>query len=187
MSTELRPPTGLDKRRAKLHDACVQDLRRVDSVSEEERTAILKRVARNMIKLRSLYTTEDGLPDWKGVTYAYRQEVRDIYSEAGLPPTNNHPVKATLRYHVGNALRTELTADELAEAGLLANAPRERQAWKYKEGANLAEFAKHLTYRMVRTPSEPADDATLEHARELYDRLGQWLRRQEHSSEAEPE
>lgn len=173
------PPTGLDRRRRKLHDEAVALLRRFDGAAEEERTAILKKVASLLIKLRSLYTTADGLPDWRGVTYPYRQEVRDIYAEAGLPPENNHPVKATLRYHVGNALRTELTEDELAEAGLLANAPRERQAWKYKEGANLAEFAKHLTYRMVRTPKEPADEDTIKHARDLHDMLGKWLRDQD--------
>lgn len=102
-------------------------LRRATTAEGQERTRLLRRVADLLVDLRALHTDQDGLPDWRGKTYAYRDLVNDIYSGAGLPKDSGDTTKTALRYHVGNALRDRLSAEELAEVGLSALDPRDRQ------------------------------------------------------------
>lgn len=162
--------------RVRLTKAAVDDLRLLQRLPEDERASVYKRVADSLVALRSLYTTKEGHPDWRGQSWQYRQDVGEIYREAGLPPTGTDPIKTTLRYHIGNALRRNLTEDELREVNLLDTAPKDRIAWRYREGANLAELAKTLVYRIVRAPGKPPEPEVLDGARKIHQMLTDWLR-----------
>lgn len=140
-----------------------------------ERAPLLRRAAGHLVELRGLYTTRDGDPDWRGQSWAYRQAVGEVYAEAGLEPDD--PLKVALRYHIGNALREDLTEEQLEHAGLTLKPPRERMSWRYKRGANNAEFARQLVYRLTRTPAEKPDAATLKHAAKLRDEIDAWTKR----------
>lgn len=102
-------------------------LRRADRSTGAERTRLLRQVADLLVDLRGLHTGTDGLPDWPGRSYAYRDAVRSIYAAAGLPPESSHATKTALRYHVGVALRERLPEETLAAAGLSDLDPRDRQ------------------------------------------------------------
>lgn len=169
--------TKTEQERETIAARAVAELRTAIRTPEDERAPILRRAAGHLVRLRGLYTTKAGDPDWRGQSWDYRQKVGEIYAAAGLDAAGESGVKVALRYHIGNALREDLSEDELEQAGLSPKPPRERTSWRYKEGANQAEFARHLVYRMVRTPAMEPDKETLEHARELRDEIDRWLRR----------
>lgn len=108
-------------------------LRKALTADATERTRLLRTVADLLVDLRGLHTGADGLPDWRGKSFAYRDAVRDIYAGAGLSSESNDTTKTALRYHVGNALRERLSRDDLEAAGLLALDPRDRQQHRRAE------------------------------------------------------
>ena len=167
--------SGATKRHA-LHQRIVAELRKVMRLPDDERAPSLRQIAGLLVELRGFHTTKDGLPDWRGQSWAYRSEVGEIYDEAGLDAAGEGSLKVALRYHIGNALREDLTPEQLEEVGLHVKPPRERTAGRYKKGANDAEFARVLVTRMVRSPGEKPDPLTAKHARALRDQIDSWLR-----------
>jgi hypothetical protein len=109
-----------------LRKAATKYLRAAIRLEPRYRSPEFRRVADILVELRSRYTTGDGTPDWAGNSFAYRQIVADIYSHAGLPADGQSSIKASIRYHVGNALRERVNAEELEDAGLIAETPRQR-------------------------------------------------------------
>ena len=164
-----------DAARESLKSKAAQELRRASRLPEDERAPALREAAGYLVELRSLFTTKAGDTDWRGQSWDYRRAVGEVYGDAGLAPDD--PIKVALRYHIGNALREDLTPEQLEEAGLSARAPRDRMQWRYKKGANNAEFARQLVYRMTRTPALEPDPATLKHAKALHKSLGAWIKR----------
>lgn len=97
--------------------------------SDGEARAIAGRDAAGIIvAARELLITRSGDPDWPGRSHAYREWVREAYDGAHIDPAAVPAVQAAVRYHVGNALRERLTAEQLEAAGLRTLAPRERSA-----------------------------------------------------------
>lgn len=127
-----------DQRR--LMKSATTALRRaIAAESGDERTRAYRATADLLVELRTHFTNSDGEPDMRGTSFPYRDAVRDIYAEAGLTSDPNDPVKAALRYHVGNALRERLSADELVAYGLAKANPRDRQ--RERHGSNDATDA----------------------------------------------
>lgn len=77
--------------------------------------------------LRELHTNRDGAPDLAGRSYAYRQLVSGIYKDAGVTGYSERDrIQSALRYHVGKLLREKYPPDQIVEAGLSPELPRER-------------------------------------------------------------
>lgn len=109
-----------------LRKAAAKYLRAALRLEPRFRSPEFRRVADILVELRARSIDADGNPDWAGNSFAYRQVVADIYSAAGLPPNGQTSIKASIRYHVGNALRERVNAEELKDAGLMTETPRQR-------------------------------------------------------------
>lgn len=102
-----------------------------------DRSAAYRDAARLLVEARRYFVGADGAPDWRGRTYTYRQFVGGVYGDAGVPVGDRSRVSAALRYHVGNALRELLDADELARLGLSEESPLARARVQRAEKADL--------------------------------------------------
>lgn len=113
-----------------------------NAVTGEYDRAAMHSASEALVELRLLYTNRDGMPDLGGSSFEYRQAVGQGLSDAGVTPETRPKVLAALRYHVGNRLRERFTADELADYGMLAKKPAERQQ---AERAHLASIVRVAT------------------------------------------
>lgn len=104
--------------------ALVREYLEVDS----RRTDILRSLSLVVVGLRSSFIGAGGKRDWAGQTPGYRNAVKRIYDEAGIPSDSLNNTQAALRYHIGNTLREFAPARELKAAGLKSESPRERAA-----------------------------------------------------------
>src|SRR4051812_41816767 len=68
--------------------------------TETTKTILLRELARVVVDLRSLFSTEDGRADWAGRSYNYRETVARIYAEAGVPADSVETMQSALRYHI---------------------------------------------------------------------------------------
>lgn len=168
-------PSNTERLVQALQREAVRALRRLPTDDEYEQRRLLRTVADALVKLRALHTTKDGRPDWRGQSWEYRQRVNEIYNEAHVPPEANHPIKASVRYHLGNALRENLTAEELEEAGLNPLTPRDRQYQRFLDHSNLAEFARNLIYHIEVRPNVKAPEGMVAKAEEVANRLNGWI------------
>jgi hypothetical protein len=137
---------GTARRILDLQRAATRELRKAVAAEGADRTHHLRATADLLVDLRGLHVDQEGAPDWRGKTFAYRDLVRGIYAAAGLPPESGDTVKTALRYHVGNALRDRLTPEQLDEVGLSALDPRDRQA---SRRASLGEGAPATPDRLI--------------------------------------
>ena len=101
------------------------------------RTGLLKAAAANLVDLREFYTTATGEPDWKGSTQAYKTAVSEVYSAAGMSRDEQASVSASVRYHIGNYMRTKLSPEELEDLGLRLDAPRARHVHRREQRSAL--------------------------------------------------
>ena len=83
--------------------------------------------ANKVLDLRETYTTKEGLTDYKGSSYGYRQKIREILNSLNVEESERTALLAGVRYHLGNQLRLRLTPDELETHNLLKTSPKERQ------------------------------------------------------------
>jgi hypothetical protein len=90
-------------------------------------TVHMRDAAGALIDLRTTFTDRYGNLDLQGNSFAYREAVREVMSRAGVPDSDRPRLMQAIRYHLGNILRERYTAEELAEHGLLATTPVERQ------------------------------------------------------------
>jgi hypothetical protein len=124
-----------------IKDAATANLRRYLSAPEDDRTELLRAVAADFVDLREQYITPEGEPDWGGKSYAYRQIVGEIYSDAGVQRGDRSSVRAAIGYHVGNVLRERLSPEELDDLGFRTLSPRDRSVEKReKQNAVLGMF-----------------------------------------------
>jgi hypothetical protein len=100
----------------------------VDANDETTSTEMRKKAAACFVEVREHFVTADGSPDWAAKTHAYRGFSADVYALAGISGTDAQVLRGSMRYHVGNAVRDRLSADELEAYGLTASRPRERMA-----------------------------------------------------------
>lgn len=87
---------------------------------EGAQTVLLKNIATVILAFRKRHD------DWLGRSYEYRQEVAEMYRATGIPAESLEKVQASVRYHVGNLLRRQLTPRELKALELLDTSPMER-------------------------------------------------------------
>ncbi|MEV4037714.1 hypothetical protein [Streptomyces umbrinus] len=87
---------------------------------EQHPTMLLQNIATVIVAIRLKYN------DLRGEGYEYRQTVAEMYRAAGIPTDAAGRVQASVRYHVGNALRRHLTPRELKSVRLLPESPLER-------------------------------------------------------------
>lgn len=104
--------------------------------TEESKTEVLRELAHVVVDIRSRYRY-DGAPDWAGRSWKYRRAIAAMYAVAGIPPDSVAHVQGALRYHVGNALRERVPAEELESVGLKAASPKERVASARSDAAAL--------------------------------------------------
>jgi hypothetical protein len=96
----------------------VAALRGYLSAPAQERTPHLRAYARVLFRARGEFQREDGSPDWRGQTGAYRAWVRDLYDAAGVPREQRNALRSAAGWHLSEMLREELDAETLAEYGL---------------------------------------------------------------------
>lgn len=82
---------------------------------------------------RDHFLTVDGSPDLQGRSYAYRQWYGEAVDAVGLKEDERTKLLGRMRFHIGNALRDSLTADELTSAGLLQVSPVKRGKANYEQ------------------------------------------------------
>lgn len=105
-------------------DEIVRILRAVRATdSRERRTTLLRDLAEASVAIREHYLNADGEPDWTGRTYAYRTAMCELYTAAGYSPEEADSLQSSVRYHVGNVIRTHLSPTERADAGLIEASP----------------------------------------------------------------
>jgi hypothetical protein len=99
-------------------------------------TTAYKKFAGIVVDLRSRFrNSKDTAPDWRGQTQAYRDAVAKMYEASGVPADSVDNMQAAIRYHIGNALRERLSAEDLAAAGLQAESPVERARQRNQRAA----------------------------------------------------
>lgn len=105
------------------------------------KTEVLRELAHVVVDIRSRYCYESA-PDWAGRSWKYRRAIAAMYLAAGIPPDAVASVQGALRYHVGNALRERVDAEELESAGLKVASPKERVASARSEAAALVSVLR---------------------------------------------
>lgn len=115
---------------ADLQKAAINALRSSLTASDDNRTSLLREVAKNFIDARAHFFTREGEPDWLGRTFAYRTWVREVMTSAHVPGEQVTSIQAAIRYHAGNLLRDRLNEEELDNLGLRKSSPRERSIEK---------------------------------------------------------
>jgi hypothetical protein len=94
---------------------------------ETKRTAALKAFAETIVDLRSaIIDPKTGKADISGKTAVYKAAVAEVYAGVDIPADSADSVQASVRYHVGNVLRTRFKAEELTAVGLSAESPKDR-------------------------------------------------------------
>lgn len=172
-----------------LRDDATRHLRKAMRLEPRYRSPEFRRVADILVEMRARTLTPEGRPDWGGNSYAYRDSVAGIYSGAGLPADGQASIKASIRYHVGNALRERVNAEELTDAGLIVDTPRQRHFIRQnpkkskREAERLAsDTVASLATLSVRlrdlTPAARATLTSADRARvaQAARTLSQWLR-----------
>jgi len=114
--------TGLDK----LRDQALRLLLAYHSATPDTRTPLLRQLATVIVDAREHFLNDAGDPDWKGLTYAYRQWLHDLYDAGHFDKDERTTVQASVRYHLGAVLRERLSDDELTELGMMKETPKER-------------------------------------------------------------
>lgn len=111
-----------------LGAALVRALRALRRVGDnrERRTELYRTIANASVDLREHFLTPEGEPDWAGRSWAYREYVRERYSEAGYSRDDARPVQASVRYHVSVRVRERLTPEQVEDLGLRAEDITER-------------------------------------------------------------
>lgn len=93
---------------------------------EEQPTILLKNLARVLIELRRRCINAGGNSDMRGQSKEYRDLVKEIYLAAGVGKEKAETTQQAVRWHIGNFLRDEMTAEELSDYGLKESSPIER-------------------------------------------------------------
>lgn len=116
--------------------AALKALRVAADDDRELRTQLLRQVAELSVDLREHFQVAGtGSPDWAGRSWPYRDYVRNLYSDAGYTAEEAKMTQASVRYHVGNIVRTKLGAEELEDLGLREESPVDR-AREQREARN---------------------------------------------------
>ncbi|MET9126911.1 hypothetical protein [Streptomyces sp. NPDC004528] len=88
---------------------------------EGAQTVLLKNLAMVILAIRKKHD------DWDGKSYEYRQDVAEMYRQAGIPKDSMSSLQSAVRYHVGNAVRRYLTPREMKRLAIADTTPLERQ------------------------------------------------------------
>lgn len=111
-----------------LQSEAVRLLALYQGTRAEERTPVIRSLAKVIVSARSGFLTEAGDPDYRGLTYAYRHWVHDLYNLAHIDRDTRQTVQAAVRYHAGAVIRESLDDETLRDLGLLKETPKERSA-----------------------------------------------------------
>lgn len=79
----------------------------------------------------SHFTTSDGLPDYRGTSYAYRSWYGEILDSLNLDKDERSKLAGRMRFHVGNVLRQRVDSSTLQEFNLKVESPKERGTQNY--------------------------------------------------------
>lgn len=87
---------------------------------EHKPEILLKNIATVVLAIRRKHD------DWLGTSHDYRQQVAEMYRRANIPPDSKSRIQAAVRYHIGNAIREQLTPKELKALELREESPLKR-------------------------------------------------------------
>lgn len=90
--------------------------------------------AEAIVTLRRQFRHE-GIPDWAGRSLEYRDVIERVYRQAGVPADSESGLQASLRYHVGNAVRQVAPPEDLTALGMIVAGPRVRMQAARANGA----------------------------------------------------
>jgi len=119
-----------DKAAAPLKRAAVQDVKKWKEIHGKAE-GVMKSLAGNLARLRTLYTDARGNPDMTGRSAAYTEVARSIYRDAGLDEENTKYLQGAVRYHASDAAR-EIIRDEMADARAIEGGDTDKPA-SYEE------------------------------------------------------
>lgn len=88
----------------------VATLRRIVLAGELERPGLLRRLANEVVELRSCFVY-DGRPDWAGRSQEYRDAVYRAYEEAKVPADDVDRIQRGIRYHVAGVVQRRSTVN----------------------------------------------------------------------------
>ncbi|MFF3140399.1 hypothetical protein ACFVRU_01370 [Streptomyces sp. NPDC057927] len=120
---------------------------------EDKPTILAMNVATVLLALRKQHD------DWLGRSHLYRQVASEVYRQSGVKGDRLTRLQATVRYHVGNGLRRQLTPRELSALELLDTSPLERQQDQRATNSALLAAVKVSAAADVSTPSKSAKPA----------------------------
>jgi hypothetical protein len=120
---------------------------------EDKPTILAMNIATVLLALRRQHG------DWLGRTYPYRQVASEVYRLSGVKGDRLTRLQATVRYHVGNGLRRQLTPRELNALELLDTSPLERQQDIRATNSALLAAVKVSAAAEVSTPEKPSKPA----------------------------
>ncbi|MDG4801736.1 hypothetical protein [Micromonospora sp. WMMD980] len=109
-----------DTTRDQLAKSLVRALKALRNVRPEDkakRTELFRHVADCTFSLREFFLV-DGEPDWSGRSWAYREFLRERYTEAGYSREESQAVQPTIRYHVSVLVRQRLEPEQVRNLGL---------------------------------------------------------------------
>lgn len=130
------------------------DLLRSYTEADAKRTQILRDLAKCVVGIRAQTMTGDGkTPDWAGQSQAYRDVIRAMYDDAGIPVDSASNVQAALRYHIGEVLREVVSPGALTKAGLATKGPKDRARTRNGEQATTAA----LSPSTAEAPTDPEE------------------------------
>lgn len=132
--------------------AATKAVRRYLTASADDRTDVLRELAHALVDMRAHFLDGDRRPDWAGRSYAYRQAVGEVYTEAGLPADKKSTLRAATAYHISNVLHERLTPDELAEMNLRDVSARGRNVERRERDSALMSVLR--TGPAISTPAE---------------------------------
>lgn len=106
---------------------------------DTKRTAALKKLAAVLVSIRRK------LGDPAGTSQAYRDAAERIYKAVDIPADSQSTLQASIRYHIGNALREEFKPNELQAVGLSEKTPLERAREARNEGGSQPGGSTNVT------------------------------------------
>ncbi len=133
----------MTRTRKQIEAEVVRALRALRGADDARRRTLNRTLAELLVDYREHFLTPEGRPDWIGRTGPYRWAVRDLYSEAGYGKDEAAKVQSAVGYHVGNVLRSRLTAEEQEDLGL-GISPFERSRQVNAERREALEEARRI-------------------------------------------
>lgn len=125
------------------------------AVVEHQPEILLKNLAVVLVELRRRCEI-NGVADMRGRSGEYRKLAGEVYRSSGLGADRESGIQQAVRWHIGNLLRDEMTADELEAYSLKTTSPLERLQSSREASAAIVAASRAVDVATV-SASAPVD------------------------------